>query len=88
MPKKSRRQKALQSKRREERQHFPTPAARQEIVTQKHKPVPSTPSASTPVPRATLRTAQYLYMVPELKRIGILAGIMLAILIVLALVLS
>ena len=43
-------------------------------------PVASTP---VPVPMAT----RYVYILPELKRIGILAGVMLVILVVLALVL-
>ena len=48
----------------------------------------SAPSVSVPTPRVTLTTARYPYIVNELRRIGILAGIMLAILVVLALVLS
>ncbi|MFC1897015.1 hypothetical protein ACFLX8_00380 [Chloroflexota bacterium] len=43
------------------------------------------PSTSTPTP---LTTVQYPYVLTELRRIGILAGIMLAILVVLALILS
>ncbi len=62
------------------------------IVAQSYKPVPypevPTPSVSVPTPMATLTTARYPYIVTELRRIGILAGIMLAILVVLALVLA
>jgi hypothetical protein len=44
--------------------------------------------SSVPTPPTRLRTAQYPYITTELRRIGILAGIILVILIVLALVLS
>ncbi|MDI6814914.1 MAG: hypothetical protein QMC90_02370 [Dehalococcoidales bacterium] len=58
------------------------------LVAQGYKPVPHpevpTPSVSVP----TLTTVRYPYIITELQRIGILAGIMLAILVVLALVLS
>ena len=88
MPKKSRRVKMLQTKRRKERQQLSATTAQPPVVTQIRKPVAPTPSASTPIPRATLSTARYPYVVAELRRIGILAGITLAVLIVLALVLS
>ena len=46
----------------------------------------SSPSAPTPVAKVTV--ARHPYIITELRRIGILAGIMLVILVVLALVLS
>jgi hypothetical protein len=48
--------------------------------------MPSAPSK--PTPAAKSRIAEYPYITTELRRIGILAGIILVILIVLALVLS
>jgi len=52
--------------------------------------VPATPErpASAPTPHPTPKAAQYPYITAELRQIGILAGIILVILIVLALVLS
>ena len=47
-----------------------------------------TPSASAPTPMPVLTAVRYPYILTELRRIGILAGIMLVILVVLALVLS
>ena len=49
--------------------------------------VPAT-SPSAPTPVATVTVTRYPYIVTELRRIGILAGITLVILVVLALVLS
>lgn len=88
MPKKSRRVKALQSKRKKFRQQLSAAVAQPPVVTQTDKPVASTPSAGMPTSRATPNTARYPYVVAELRRIGVLAGITLVILIVLALVLS
>jgi len=78
----------LQTKRRKERQQLSATTVQPPVVTKIRKPVAPTPSAGTPIPRATLSTARYPYVVAELRRIGILAGITLAVLIVLALVLS
>ena len=51
--------------------------------------VPSTPPLqSAPASAKRLKTAQYPYITNELRSIGILAGIILVILVVLALVLS
>ena len=65
-------------------------AAQQQVATQTYKPVSqpevSAPSAGVPTPAPT--TARYPYITTELRRIGILGGIMLAILVGLALVLS
>ncbi len=52
------------------------------------RPVTPVPSARVQTPAAKLATIQYPYIVTELRTIGVLAGIMLAILIVLALVLQ
>ena len=54
-------------------------------VSQPRAPAPST---SIPTPVATQAAARYPFAAAELRRIGILAGIMLAVLVVLALALS
>ena len=46
------------------------------------------PSASAPTSSTALRAARYPYITSELRRIGILAGAIIVILIVLALILS
>jgi len=84
MPGKSRHSR--RSKKGKGRQVSSTVAAQQQAVTQ--TPKPAAPSASAPTPLATLTAVRYPYIVTELRRIGILAGIMLVILVVLALILS
>lgn len=66
-------------------------APQQNVVTETPQPVAATsssPSASTLSSPVKLKTAQYPYINTELRNIGILGGIVLVILIVLALVLS
>ena len=67
-------------------------AAQQPPVSQTYGPVPqpevSAPSSSTPIPPATVSPVRYPYIITEIRRIGILAGITLVILVVLVLVLS
>ena len=91
MPGKSRRKKgkySFQTKRKKEKLSRPTmlaqPAAAQthEAVSSPNAPVPS---AKVPAPMAKLATVQYPHIGAELLTIGILAGIMLIILIVLSL---
>ena len=60
---------------------MPTPQAAAPATT----PAPAT---RVPAPSPKMPVARYPYITAELKRIGILAGIILAILIVLAVVLS
>ncbi|MFC1955703.1 hypothetical protein ACFLWZ_04135 [Chloroflexota bacterium] len=64
----------------------------QPVVAQMPKPAVSprvaAPPASNQILSTKSRTTRYPYITAELKRIGIVAGIILAILIVLALVLS
>jgi len=93
MPGKSRhgRKKHLpQGKKRQGRQSSPGAVAPQQVGIQADKPAAPAqvvaPSASMPV--AAPMAARYPYILAELRRIGILAGIVLVILIVLALVLS
>jgi len=90
MPGKSRQRHPSRSKKGKGRRSPSAIVAQRQDVAQSHKPVShpevSTPSVTVPTTMATLSTARYPYIVTELRRIGILAGIMLAILVVLALV--
>jgi len=88
MPSKSRRKHPSRSKKRKMRQGFPVTGAQQQATAQNHKPVSQAPSPSAKVltPRFTLPSVRYPYITTELRRIAILAGIMLAILVVLSLV--
>ena len=95
MPSKSRhgrRKRFLQGKKREGRRSPPGVVAQRQADTQIDKPVAppkvAAPSASAPTPMPVLTPVRYPYILTELRRIGILAGIMLVILVVLVLVLS
>jgi len=94
MPGKSRhgkRKYRIPSKRRKEWQRSSAPTTRQPITAQTSTPASPTSKVDSKVsisaPSATPATDQYAYVTAELKRIGILTGIILIILIVLALVL-
>ena len=80
-----------QDKKRKDRQNPSTRVVRQQVVAQTSKPV-SQPSASAPSGTTSAQTAttstHYPYIAAELRRIGILTGIILVILAVLAWVLS
>ena len=86
MPGKSRQARRRLSRKRKRRQVSPAIAPQQQAVTQ--APKPAAPSARVSTPLATVTAARYPYILTELRRIGILTGIMLVILIVLALILS
>ena len=95
MPGKSRRtrgQYSVQSKKKKGRSGHPAMPAQPPAVAQAHEPVSSSgisvPAASVPGPKTKPAAVHYPYIATELLTIGILAGIMLAILIVLAVVLS
>lgn len=92
MPDKSRQRHQSQSKKRKKRRDSSAIAAQQppvsQISEQVSQPVISTPSASVITTKATQTAARYPYIISELKRIGILAGVMLTTLVVLALVLA
>ena len=64
----------------------------QQAVAQTYKPAShpeaSAPSVSVPTMTATPVVTRYPYIASELRRIGILAGVMLVILVILALVFS
>ena len=81
-----------QSKKGKSRRHHLATVVRQQAVAQTYESVshPNVPalSASVPTPMARLAAVRYPHIATELRTIGILAGIMLIILAVLALVLS
>ncbi len=94
MPGKSRRGRGKyspQSKKRKGRPSRPSVLAQQPAVTQTHEPVSSpdasVPSAGVPTPMAKPAAVRYPYIATELWTIGILAGVMLIVLVVLARVL-
>ena len=94
MPGKSRhgRRKLSRSKRKKGGHGVSAISTQQRVVAQTSKPAPrpeaSAPSASMPTTMATPIVPRYPYIATELRRIGILAGVMLAILVILALVFS
>ena len=95
MPGKSRhgrRKRSFQGKKKKGRRSPPGIVAQQQADIQIDKPVAPpkvvTPSARAPTPTPALTAVRYPYILTELRRIGILAGIMLVILVVLVLVLS
>ncbi len=95
MPGKSRHGKwkqSVRSKRRRSGRDSVAIAAQQPPVSQAYGPVSqpevSAPLPSTSTPSAAVSAIRYPYIVAEMRRIGILAGIMLVILVVLTLVLS
>jgi hypothetical protein len=74
----------LPRSKRKGRKVFSAPAAQvYEPAPEAEKPVPS---AKTPTPRATVAATRATNISAELRRIGLLAGIMLVILVVLALI--
>ena len=93
MSRKSRRhgRQLPRSKRRRGRRGFAAPAQQPAAAAQRYEPAPRTdmavPAARAPAPRAAVTSAQHVNVAAELRRIGILSGIILVILVVLALVL-
>ena len=95
MPDKSRpgrAKRSTRSKRRKAARGSLPVAAEQPSVSQTYESVPqakvSVPSAGRPAPPSAVPVVQYPYIVTELRTIGILAGVMLVVLVVLVLVLS
>lgn len=94
MPGKSRhgKRKLPRSKRRKGIQGVSVISAQQRVVAQTYKPAPRPetlpPSASVPTTTATVSATRYPYIAAELRRIGILAGVIMVILVILALVYS
>jgi len=92
MPGKSRRQHPPRSKRGKGKWSRSDTVPQQQAVAQSYKPAPrpevSAPPVSVPTPVPAQTVVHYPYIVNELRTIGILAGAMLAILVVLALILA
>ena len=96
MPKKSRRKRGKQSFHGKKIKDNLTPVPKTEeqpVTTQTRVPAapPSmvtAPPVSKPVPTPTPTAARYPYVTSELKRIGIIAAIMIAVLVILSRVLS
>ena len=88
----SRRKRSYQGKKKKIRRRPPGVVTQRQIDIQTNEPVIPprvvAPSASEPNPRPVPTAFRYPYILTELRRIGILAGIMLVILVVLVLVLS
>ena len=95
MPGKSQRSRKKHSSQSKKRKGMRSPTgivAQRQADIQIDKPVAppkvAVPSVSTPTPMPVLTPVRYPYVLTELRKIGILAGIMLVILVVLALVFS
>ena len=82
---------SARSKKKKMKHGFSPAGAQQQITTQNQEPVSQvvSPSAKVLKPRSTLSSVvQHSYITTELRRIAILAGVMLVILVVLYLVIS
>jgi len=79
---------SLQSKKKKRKQSSTLIATQQQAVAQTYKPTAPSKVAAPLAKEPTPTVARFPYIATELRRIGILAGIMLAILVVLARVLS
>jgi len=81
-----------QSRKRGTRQHFAATTTQQPAVTEARESIPHpdvpTPLASVPTRLTKPIATRYPHIATELRTIGILAGIMLIILVVLSLILS
>ncbi len=87
MPKKSRRDKASRSRKKRMRQQAISMPAASPVTVQEDRPVVSTPTASGAATKTKAPVVKYPYVTDELRQIGILAGVILVILVVLALIL-
>ena len=92
MPSKSRRGHPPRSKRGKGKWSRLVTVPQQQAAAQSYTPAPRpevpSPSVSVPAPVPIQTVVNYPYIVTELRTIGILAGAMLAILVVLALILA
>ena len=91
MPSKSRHRQgkhSAQRKRKKSRQDFSVTGAQRQATAQNYEPVSPAPPPSAKVltPGSALPPVRYPYIATELRRIAIVAGIMLAVLVVLSLV--
>ncbi len=87
MPGKSRRSQGKHSARSKRQQGTVTRVAQQRVAPETNMPATPAPAPGRPLPVAKPTGARYPYIARELRTIGILAGIMLVVLVVLALVL-
>jgi len=94
MPSKSRRKRGKYSPPIKKRKGKRTPVlttAEQPVATQTYEPATpppvAAPAASVPTPISTPAAVKHPYITGELRRIGIIAGIMLAVLVILSFVL-
>ena len=78
------------SKKRKFKRGFSVTTAQRPVTAQGYEPAPSmlAPSAKVPTPKSAQTTIRYPYITTELRRIAIVAGIMLAALVVVYLVIS
>ncbi len=86
---KSKRGKHLPRSKRKGKKVFSTPAALKPIEAQVTGPAPEAakaPPAPAPKPKAPVMAAQASNIVAELRRIGMVAGVMIVILVILALI--
>jgi hypothetical protein len=86
------RRKLPRSKRKKGRKEASVISAQQPVIAHTPRPISqpkaSVPPAKAPATVATLAATRYPYITAELRRIGILAGVVLVILVILALVFS
>ncbi len=85
------RRKLPRSRRKKEQHVVPAPGIQQPAATPVNKPAPpgvSTPQAGAPVAAVPVAASKYPYLAGELRRIGILAGAIIVILIILTFVFS
>lgn len=87
MPKKPKRGRAFHGKKKRAKQPAIAIPAAQSMATPVDRPSVTLPTSSVPVTKTKAPAVKYPYVTAELRRIGILAGAILAILIILALVL-
>jgi len=90
MPSKSRRSRGGHSTRNKKRQGDLARVVRGQTATRTNEPMAppvSVSSPGVPIPKAPLTGTRCSYVVTELRRIGVLAGVMLTILVILSLVL-
>jgi hypothetical protein len=86
---KSKRGKHLPRSKRKGRKTFTAPAAPKPVAAQVTEPAPEAKKTAAPPaakPKAPVTVAQFSNVVAELRRIGIVAGVMIVILIILALI--
>jgi len=87
MPKKSRRDKASRSRKKRMRQQAISMPATSPVAVPEDRPVVSTPADSSVATKTKAPAVKYPYVADEMRQIGILAGAIMVILVVLALVL-